>query len=53
MVTHRRFITEEIKNLNAKKLIIGKIIKLPYFAKLDNCKNIKKINKKILKKNKN
>ncbi|MDC3023918.1 peptidoglycan DD-metalloendopeptidase family protein, partial [Alphaproteobacteria bacterium] len=30
------------KNLNAKKLIIGNLIKTPYFAKLDNCKNNKK-----------
>ena len=44
------------KNLNEKKLIIGKIIKIPYFAKTENCKKslkktkIKNNKKKLLKK---
>ena len=38
------------KNLNEKKLIVGKIIKLPYFSKPENCK--KSFNKNKIKKNK-
>ena len=43
--------TEDIKqrnkNLQVRKLIIGKIIKLPYFANADNCKKVlQKFNKK-------
>ena len=34
------------KNLNEKKLIIGKIIRVPYFAKTKNCKNSFKNTKK-------
>ena len=38
------------KNLNEKKLRVGKIIKLPYFSKPENCK--KSVNKNKIKKNK-
>ena len=39
------------KKLNEKRLIIGKVIKAPYFANVKNCKKFKnKTKKKILKK---